>query len=809
VLLLPLPTTNLYFFLMHYYVRSLLLATFTLCLHLLSFSQNTNVQLRSSITFPGQTLANVCGWTSPDGKEYALVGGSKGMIIVDITNPDLPVQIVQIPGPDNLWKEIKTYSHYAYVTSEGGGGVQIVDLSGLPSPNLNYHSYFGTGAAAGNINTIHALHIDVTKGVLYTYGSQGQFNGGVAHDLTADPYNPTYLGKFDQLGYIHDGYAENDTLYGCHIYSGLLSIVDMSDKQNPVLLGSIQTPGKFTHNAWLLDDRKHIVTTDETTPSFLTSYDISDPTDIKELDRFSIDNGFGSIGHNAHIINDFSVTSWYTGGVVITDCSRPSNLVEVGNYDTWQGTGANFDGCWGAYPYFPSGTMIASNISPGQLFILTPTYKRASFLEGSIKNGCNGLPMADAKVEIIGGPASSTTTSSNNGEAKTGMANEGEFTVRISKTGFITQTFTANFISGEVVTFDVTLQPESVYDVNGSVTDGSNNTPLANVPVTLSNPNQSYQTTTEADGSFGLSCVASGTYQVSAGLWGYISATQFVTVNAGQPINLTLQKGYYDDFNLNYGWTTESTASAGLWERGEPIGTDFNGTPSNTDTDVPTDVGDQCYVTGNGGGGAGADDVDNGKVTLSSPAMQLGTALNAVLDFQYWFFNSGGSGNPNDYFEVRVSNATQNVQILSTANSASQWVPVSGVKLGDFISLDDQVRVHFITEDLTPGHLVEAAVDEFLVTPIFTSNTSTPTFDYQLSSNPNPSRSSFQLKYQWPVESNLQLDVINMMGQIIEQHDLSDREGMLQIGQNWAPGFYAARLMDEKGRVQTIKLIKQ
>jgi choice-of-anchor B domain-containing protein len=794
---------------MHNYVRSLLLAAFTLCLHLLSFAQNNNVQLRSSITFPGQTLANVCGWTSPDGREYALVGGSKGMIIVDITNPDLPVQIVQIPGPDNLWKEIKTYSHYAYVTSEGGAGVQIIDLSGLPSPNLMYHSYFGTGAAAGNINTIHALHIDVTKGVLYTYGSQGQFNGGVAHDLTADPYNPTYLGKFDQLGYIHDGYAENDTLYGCHIYSGLLSIVDMSDKQNPVLLGSIQTPGKFTHNSWLLDDHKYIVTTDETTPSFLTSYDISDPTDIKELDRFSIDNGFGSIGHNAHIINNFSVTSWYTGGVVITDCSRPSNLVEVGNYDTWQGAGANFDGCWGAYPFFPSGTMIASNISPGQLFILTPTYKRASFLEGSVKNGCNGLPMADAKVEIIGGPASSTTTSSNNGEAKTGMAQEGEYTVQISKAGFVTQTFTANFVSGEVVPFDVTLQPESVYDVTGSVLDGANNTPIANVPVTLTNPNQSYQTLTAADGSFDLSCVASGTYLVSAGLWGYISATQFITVSAGQPVTLTLQKGYYDDFNLDYGWSTDATASAGLWERGEPIGTDFNGSPSNTDNDVPSDAGDQCFVTGNGGGAAGADDVDNGTVTLSSPAMQLAGALNATLDVQYWFFNSGGSGNPNDYFEIRVSNATQNVQILSTSNSASAWVPVEGIKLGDFITLDDQVRIHFITEDVSPGHLVEAAIDEFLVTPILTSATISPELEYQLLISPNPSRSTFVLSYQWPVEANLQLEVINMMGQRIEQQNLSAREGNLQIGHNWAPGFYTARLMDEKGNRQSIKLIKQ
>ena len=82
-------------------------------------AQNINNVFRSKMTFPGQTLANVWGYAA-NGREYALLGAAKGLIIVDITNPDLPVQIVQIPGPNNLWKEIKTYKHYAYVVSEGG-----------------------------------------------------------------------------------------------------------------------------------------------------------------------------------------------------------------------------------------------------------------------------------------------------------------------------------------------------------------------------------------------------------------------------------------------------------------------------------------------------------------------------------------------------------------------------------------------------------------------------------------------------------------------------------------------------------------
>ncbi|MBK6994199.1 MAG: hypothetical protein IPH31_04490 [Lewinellaceae bacterium] len=74
--------------------------------------------------FPGQTLANVCGYWQ-NGQEYALLGGQAGLIIVNITNPAAPQQIVQIPGPNNLWKEIKVYSHYAYVTSEGDKGCKL------------------------------------------------------------------------------------------------------------------------------------------------------------------------------------------------------------------------------------------------------------------------------------------------------------------------------------------------------------------------------------------------------------------------------------------------------------------------------------------------------------------------------------------------------------------------------------------------------------------------------------------------------------------------------------------------------------
>jgi choice-of-anchor B domain-containing protein len=404
----------------------------------LAQAQNINNVFRSKMTFPGQTLANVWGYAA-NGREYALLGAAKGLIIVDITNPDQPVQIVQIPGPNNLWKEIKTYKHYAYVVSEGGMGVQIIDLTNLPSPNLASKFYKGDGVIANQLNTIHALHIDTTKGFLYAWGG-GLFNGGAKIlNLNPDPYNPTYTAKYDLLGYIHDGFVDNDTMYAGHIYAGYFSMVNMNDKANPELLNTQNTPDNFTHNTWLSDDRRTIFTTDERNNSFLASYDVSNPDDIKFLDKIQSNPGSNSIVHNTYYLNGYAVTSWYKDGYTIVDATRPANLIEVGNYDTYPEAGGGFDGCWGVYPYLPSGTIIASNIeaagtADGEVYFTSPTYVRACYLEGTVKDAATGLPIFNAQINVLN--SSILLSADQSGIFRGGQLTPGVFTVEVTMPGY-------------------------------------------------------------------------------------------------------------------------------------------------------------------------------------------------------------------------------------------------------------------------------------------------------------------------------------------------------------------------------------
>ncbi len=489
-------------------------------------AQNINTTFRSKLVYPGQTLANIWGYVGADGSEYALLGGSLGLIIVNVTNPDNPQAITQIPGPNSLWKEIKTYGNYAYVVSEGGQGIQIFNLSGLPSATVPSKFYTGDGAVAGQMNRIHALHIDTAQGYLYAYGGNIFSGGAKIFNLNPDPWNPTYAGKFDQLGYIHDGYVNNDTLYSGHIYLGQFAIVDMTDKSNPQLLATQTTPGAFTHNTWPTNDSKTILSTDEVNNSVLAAYDVSDPTDIKELDRIQSNPGSNSVVHNTHIQGDFAITSWYKDGFTIVDLSRPHNLIQTGNHDTYVGTGgtgSGFNGCWGVYPHFPSGNIMATNISApgsnnnGELWIVTPNYVKGCYLEGQVRDAATLLPITGATIAVPGIPLLGAT-SGPDGRFASGQVTEAVVDVNITKSGYQDAHFTTSLENGVLRYLDVLMFSEGSLNITGVVLrDGKfGPKPVADATVYLYGVELEYSALTDAFGNFLFPDVSPGYYDLVA-----------------------------------------------------------------------------------------------------------------------------------------------------------------------------------------------------------------------------------------------------------------------------------------------------
>jgi choice-of-anchor B domain-containing protein len=420
-----------------------------------------NVTFQANLPYPGLECANICGYVDSTGKEYALVGVETGMTVVDVSNPSAPVQLYQVPWPVNNqsspWKEIKVYKKHAYVVSEAGSGLQICDLSKLPSTTPPTPVYWQPNIGGTTLSTIHALHIDTTKGNIYLFGSNVSNKGAIIASL-ANPVAPVYLGKFDNT-YVHDGYVDNDTLYACEIYDGFLEVIDCSNKTSPQVLATVQTLLSFTHNAWLSPDKKTVFTTDEKTKSRLTSYDISNLANITLLDTVrSLSSS--SIVHNTHIRSDnFAVTSWYKDGFNIVDVSRPNNMVVTGYYDSYSaGSGNGFSGAWGVYPFLPSGTIVVSNIGEG-LFVFSPNYVRACYLEGNVKDSVTLLNLQNVSVQIVGN-TNSLTGSDVAGDYATGLATAGTYTVQFSKSGYQTRIITGvTLANGVLTTLNTKLAP--------------------------------------------------------------------------------------------------------------------------------------------------------------------------------------------------------------------------------------------------------------------------------------------------------------------------------------------------------------
>jgi choice-of-anchor B domain-containing protein len=421
-----------------------------------------NTRLRAMLpktAFGINSGGNICGYAA-NGREYALFGHSKGMSIIDVTNPDSPRIIHNIAAVESRWREVKTYKQYAYITTEGEGqGLQIVDLSGLPA-TINVKSVKGFSSFLTTIYKVHALHIDTAKGNVYLFGGYSIFDDGTSSEgatvlSLSDPWEPKYAGRLIRP-YIHDGYVNNDTLFAANIFAGTLSIVDFKNKTNPIILSTTNTPNVFTHNAWISKDGKYIFTTDETPGSYLTAYDVTNLAEPRLVDKIRSDAQDNAIIHNTHILGQYAVSSWYSEGVIVTDVTRPQNMVHVGQYDTYNGSLGNYVGCWGVYPYLPSGNLLLSNIE-GEFFVVTPTYKRACYLEGVAIDSITKQPLSNVSVKIESSDADKQAVSNLKGEYYTGQVSNGLFQVTYSRLGYKPKTVSVALVNRQITLKNIEL----------------------------------------------------------------------------------------------------------------------------------------------------------------------------------------------------------------------------------------------------------------------------------------------------------------------------------------------------------------
>lgn len=394
-----------------------------------------------------QRLSDVWGFESTDGTEYALVGVFDGLSIVSLADPENPTEVQFIPGPESIWRDIKTWEQRAYVVNETSGGLLIVDLRGLPG-SVDTVGYTGEG-----LSTAHNIFID-EQGKAFLFGANLDNGGATILDLAPNPDAPSPYGAY-RARYLHDGYVRGDTLWGAEIFNGTFSAVDVSQADTAIVLADQATPTGLTHATWLSDDGATLIAVEETGAGKVAAYNVSDLSDIN-LESIYRSNWVDSvIPHNSFYRGDWVVNSVYYDGLTIIDAARPGNLVETARYDTSPLPSARgFGGCWGVYPYFSSGLVAATDIEEG-LFVLDPQYVRAAYLEGTVQDQ-DGAPRLFAEVDLPGHAARPFVTDFT-GAYATGTVDTGMLLARVRASGCATGFFPVHMRAGQVTVLDPVL----------------------------------------------------------------------------------------------------------------------------------------------------------------------------------------------------------------------------------------------------------------------------------------------------------------------------------------------------------------
>ncbi len=642
------------------------------------------VQLLSWLTpaemDPNATTGNSCwGYVSPSGREYAVMGISTGTAFVEITDPTNPVVVRVISGPNSLWRDMKIYQNYAYAISEGGSGIQVMDLTNIDNGTV---SLVRTVNNPGTSAT-HTLALDEVSGFLYRCGGGSE---GLRIYSLANPSNPSHVATWSPR-YVHEAqavtytdgpYAGRQFVFACGGLNGgfvdtAVDIIDVTDKQNIFLVKRMDYTGsEFSHQVWLSPDRKYAYQNDEfdegngrTTRMHV--FDVESLENGTYVGWFS--NGNEAIGHNIYVDDDFVYCSNYRSGLRVFDRRVDAvNPLEFAFFDTFPANDQSFfNGLWSNYPYFPSGVVIGSDIERG-LFVWRVYGVQLEFAFP------DGLP---AQVNPDGQDVRVDITTKNGGELAAGTAylnyDAGQGWVQAPMTALDSDSFVATFPPVECGT-------RIVYYFSADAEE----TGLVTAPAKA--PTDTYET--------------------------YAAVIREVRID---------EQFEVADSNWTVGEFGDN-ASDGYWERVDPIGSLAQ------PEDDRSLAGTMCWITeqADDTGVTGESDVDDGKITLVSPVFDLSNTSDPRVSYWRWYHTTYAGVQGEDVFQIDISNDFgvnwTNLELVGpTGDQVSGGWYFAAFRVNEVIEPTDAMRLRFVASDFGGQTVVEAAIDDLVVADVICS----------------------------------------------------------------------------------------
>jgi choice-of-anchor B domain-containing protein len=320
----------------------------------------------------GGSYTDVYGYSADD-REYAILGSTFGMHIIDVTNPTESYEVTRIPGAFSsssvTHRDYHTMGKYLYaVCDQGESTLQIIDLSNLPDTAIVVYD------SDALFTRSHNIFIDTLTRKMYSCSTKGYdldnnywTSSLCVYDLS-NPIQPELLHNMGEyIPNTHDIWVDNDTAFiNCPSTGTLVWEFDNSPSQ----ISSFTSYPDFgtNHSGWKSGDT--YVFAEENSGYDLKIVDASDLENLELFSTFNTNVNEFSIAHNLMIKDDLVYISYYHDGLQVYDISDPSNPLQVAFYDTYipVNTGG-YAGAWGVYAFLPSGNILISDVQSG-LFVL-------------------------------------------------------------------------------------------------------------------------------------------------------------------------------------------------------------------------------------------------------------------------------------------------------------------------------------------------------------------------------------------------------------------------------------------------------
>lgn len=765
---------------------------------------------------PGNWNYSACwSYLHPDGREYAVIGVGSGTAIYNVTNPSAPHQVGFIPGPASKWREMKQYRYWIYVVTEGygaGEGLQIVRMTDPENPVL-------AATYTGSFHRSHTVAVDTARAILICNGTRVNAGAGVypASGMRvlslANPEAPVEVGVWppgpitsanEDSVYVHDSVPVGDRLYASSVYYGILRVMDFADPAHPVEIAAWRYPGGFTHNAWPDASGQWLYVTDEKNGEPLKIFDISNLAAPVLFNRFTPNPA--AIVHNVHVRGDEIFLSSYTEGIRVLDASDPAHPAEFAYADSYDGPSGNYDGVWEVCPYFPSGTVIASDMNTG-LYVYRPV--RDYGLVRVVVKDDQGALLPDVTLLRDAAAESLHTTADGVGVF---ALDPGSHTLTARRFGYASATAAPTVSVGSLDIVNLVLPRLPTAAFSGMVRDAVTQDPLDDAEVALAyTPLHQH---TAADGSFVVPEVPVGVHRVEVRRPGYVPVTFDRTIgpeSASTSFSL-VPVALRNAAESSAGWTVGAPGDnatgngSGQWTVVDPVGTvvgdltpltavpsaapgpafgrsgapfaheghreaeGLHPGPVQPEDDRSPD-GTMCFVTGQGSNPSDIEGFDlDGVTTLTSPTLDASGMSAPTISFWRWFYTS--TGESLDYLDVLLSN-----------DGGASWTPVrrllgphdhweeDAIRVADYLAPTAQMKVRFVASEQGSYSVVEAAVDELSLydgasVPLGSSPDpgDVPARLALRAPWPNPSRGPVRVVLALPRAGRVEAEVLDLQG---------------------------------------------